>query len=47
MLAASVVVGVAFNQLGIAIATRLPTHVFRSSVIALVVVAGLVTIITA
>lgn len=47
MLAACVVAGVAFNQLGIAIATRLPTHVFRSSVIALVVVAGLVTIITA
>lgn len=47
MLAACVVAGVAFNQIGIAIAKRLPTHVFRSAVIALVVVAGAVTIITA
>lgn len=47
MLGACIVAGVLFNQLGIAIATRLPTHVFRSAVIGLVVLAGLVTIITA
>ncbi|UVE96351.1 sulfite exporter TauE/SafE family protein [Dietzia sp. B32] len=41
------VAGVSANQLGIAIARRLPTHVFRSAVIALVVVAGLLTIVTA
>lgn len=47
MLAACVVAGVVFNQLGIAIAKRLPTHVFRSAVIVLVVIAGIVTIVTA
>lgn len=47
LLAACVVAGVSANQLGIAIARRLPTHVFRSAVIALVVVAGLLTIVTA
>ena len=46
MLAACVVAGVVFNQIGIAIAQRLPTHIFRSAVIALVVLAGIVTIIT-
>ena len=47
MLAVCTVAGVAANQVGIAIARRLPTHVFRSAVIALVVVAGLLTIATA
>lgn len=47
MLAACVVAGVAFNQIGIAIAMRLPTHVFRSGVIGLVVIAGVVTIVSA
>lgn len=47
MLTACTVAGVAFNQLGIGIAKRLPTHIFRSAVIALVVIAGLITIVTA
>lgn len=47
MLLACTLAGVAFNQLGIEIAKRLPTHVFRSAVIALVVIAGLITIVTA
>lgn len=46
MLAACIVAGVVFNQIGIAIAQRLPTHIFRSAVIALVVLAGIVTIVT-
>ena len=44
---ACVVAGVTANQLGIAIARRLPTHLFRSAVIVLVVIAGLLTIVTA
>ena len=47
LLAACVVAGVTANQLGIAIARRLPTHLFRSAVIVLVVIAGLLTIVTA
>ncbi|MGN0102373.1 MAG: sulfite exporter TauE/SafE family protein [Dietzia sp.] len=47
LLAACIVAGVAANQVGIAIARRLPTHLFRSAVIALVVIAGLLTIVTA
>lgn len=47
MIAACTVTGVVANQLGLAIALRLPTHVFRSAVISLVVIAGLVTIATA
>ena len=47
LLAACTVAGVVANQLGIGIAQRLPTHVFRSAVIALVVIAGLLTIVTA
>lgn len=47
MIAACTVTGLVANQLGIAIARRLPTHVFRSAVTALVVVAGLLTIILA
>lgn len=47
LLTVCTVAGVAANQAGIAIATRLPTHVFRSAVIALVVIAGLLTIVTA
>lgn len=46
-LAACVVAGVLANQAGVAIARRLPTHVFRSAVIVLVVIAGIVTIISA
>lgn len=47
LLAACVVAGITANQLGIAIARRLPTHLFRSAVIVLVVIAGLLTIVTA
>lgn len=47
MLGACTVAGVVANQFGIGIAQRLPTHVFRSAVIALVVIAGLLTIVTA
>lgn len=47
LLVACVVAGVTANQLGIAIARRLPTHLFRSAVIVLVVIAGLLTIVTA
>lgn len=47
MLVACTVAGVAANQLGIQIAKRLPTHVFRSAVTALVVIAGALTIVTA
>lgn len=47
LLAVCTVTGVVANQAGIAIARRLPTHVFRSAVIALVVIAGLLTIVTA
>ena len=47
MVVACTVVGVLANQLGIGIAMRLPTHVFRSAVISLVVIAGLVTFATA
>ena len=47
LLAACTVAGVVANQVGIGIAQRLPTHVFRSGVIALVVIAGLLTIVTA
>ena len=46
MLAACVVAGLVFNQIGIAIAQRLSTHIFRSAVIALVVLAGIITIVT-
>ena len=46
MLAACIVAGLVFNQIGIAIAQRLPTHIFRSAVIALVVLAGIITIVT-
>jgi len=47
LLVACIVAGVAANQVGIGIARRLPTETFRSGVIALVVVAGLLTILTA
>lgn len=47
MIVACTAVGVLANQLGIGIAMRLPTHVFRSAVISLVVIAGLVTVATA
>lgn len=47
LLVACVVAGVTANQLGIGIARRLPTHLFRSAVIVLVVIAGLLTIVTA
>jgi uncharacterized membrane protein YfcA len=47
MIAACTVAGVVANQIGIGIARRLPTHVFRSGVIALVVLAGLLAIVTA
>ena len=47
LLVACVVAGVTATQLGIAIARRLPTHLFRSAVIVLVVIAGLLTIVTA
>ncbi len=41
------VVGVLANQVGIWIAQRLPVHVFRSAVIVLVVIAGLLAITSA
>lgn len=45
-LAACTLAGVVANQVGIGIARRLPTHIFRTGVIALVVVAGSITIVT-